>query len=54
MYEFELMYGDLCESILFLENNIDDVCWEMKLFGVENEFFLEEIMGFSLWDYIIN
>lgn len=54
LYEMESTHGDSRESILLLENNIDDVCREMNVFGPENEPLLEEITGLSLRDHTIN
>jgi pilus assembly protein CpaF len=42
------------ESILLLENNIEDVCRELDLFGPENEALLEEITGLTLRDHLVN
>jgi len=54
LYEMETTRGDDTESILLLENNIEDVCREMHVFGDENEQLLEEIIGLSLRDHLIN
>jgi pilus assembly protein CpaF len=60
LYEFEARptsprcpAGDV-ESILLLENNIEDVCRELDLFGPENEALLEEITGLTLRDHLVN
>ena len=60
LYEFEARptsgrcpAGDV-ESILLLENNIEDVCRELDLFGPENETLLEEITGLTLRDHLVN
>jgi len=45
--------GDV-DSILMLENNIEDVCRELDLFGPENEAVLEEITGLVLRDHLVN
>jgi Flp pilus assembly CpaF family ATPase len=37
-----------------LENNIEDVCRELEVFGPENEALLEEITGLTLRDHLIN
>ena len=37
LYEFETNRGSDPQSIVLLENNIEDVCREMKLFSPENE-----------------
>lgn len=54
LYEMESTHGDSRESIMLLENNIDDVCREMRVFEAENEALLEEITGLSLRDHTIN
>ena len=42
------------QSILLLENNIEDVCRELNVFGPENEPLLEEITGLTLRDHLVN
>ena len=42
------------QSILLLENNIEDVCRELDVFGPDNEPLLEEITGLTLRDHLIN
>lgn len=54
LYEMESTHGDSRDSIMLLENNIEDVCREMKLFHDSNESLLEEITGLSLKDHTIN
>ncbi len=54
LYEFEGDRGSDPESIVLLENNIEDVCREMKLFSPENEALLEEITGLTLRDHLVN
>ncbi len=54
LYEMESMHGDLSESIMLLENNIEDVCRELSVFGAENETLLEEITGLGMRDHLIN
>ncbi len=54
LYEFEGQRGASEESILLLENNIEDVCREMGAFDAENERLLEEINGLTLRDQLIN
>src|SRR2546426_608991 len=54
LYEMEATRGGSQESILALENNIDDVCREMHLFAAGNEQLLEEITGLALRDHLIN
>jgi Flp pilus assembly CpaF family ATPase len=54
LYEFETNRAGDTESILLLENNIEDVCRELDLFGLENESLLEEITGLTLRDHLVN
>jgi len=53
---FELESSQLggTESILLLEQNIEDVCRELNLFGPENDTLLEEVVGLTLRDLLIN
>jgi Flp pilus assembly CpaF family ATPase len=54
LYQFESSHGSDPQSILLLENNIEDVCRELCLFGEENEPLIEEITGLTLRDHLIN
>ncbi len=54
VYDMKATGGNDRETILLLENNIEDVCRELKLFDVHNEAVIEEIVGLSLRDYLIN
>jgi len=54
LYEFEARRGSDSQSILLLENNIEDVCRELALFGPGNEALLEEITGLTLRDHLVN
>lgn len=54
LYEFETNRAGDTESILLLENNIEDVCRELNVFGPENEALLEEITGLTLRDHLVN
>ncbi|QDU98019.1 ATPase, T2SS/T4P/T4SS family [Lignipirellula cremea] len=54
LYEMENAHGQNEASILLLENNIEDVCRELNLFGPQNEALLEEICGLGLRDHSIN
>jgi len=54
LYEFEANRSSDSESILLLENNIEDVCRDLKVFGQENETLLEEITGLTLRDHLVN
>ncbi len=54
LYEIEAnQIGDQ-DSILLLENNIEDVCREVNLFGPSNDALLEEVTGLTLRDLLIN
>ena len=53
LYEFEANRGD-SQSILLLENNIEDVCRDLGVFGTGNESLLEEITGLVLRDHLVN
>ena len=54
LYEFEGNRTGDTESILLLENNIEDVCRELHVFDPENEPLLEEITGLTLRDHLVN
>ncbi len=54
LYEFEDKRANDVESIMLLENNIEDVCRELNLFGKENEALLEETTGLVLRDHLVN
>ena len=54
LYEFEGKRGGDPESIILLENNIEDVCRELRVFEPENEALLEEITGLVLRDHLVN
>ena len=54
LYELETNRVGNTESILLLENNIEDICRELNLFGPENAALLEEVTGLTLRDYLIN
>ncbi len=54
LYEFETDQAGDPQSILLLENNIEDVCRELDLFGPANEALLEEISGLTLRDHLVN
>jgi len=54
LYEFESNRASDAESILLLENNIEDVCRELKVFSPPNEPLLEEVTGLTLRDHLIN
>jgi len=54
LYEFETNRGSDSDSILLLENNIEDVCRDLKVFATDNEALLEEITGLTLRDHLVN
>jgi Flp pilus assembly CpaF family ATPase len=54
LYEMENRRASSQESILLLENNIEDTCRELHVFGTENEPLLEELTGLTLRDHLIN
>jgi pilus assembly protein CpaF len=54
LYEFETNRASNPESILLLENNIEDVCRELRLFAPDNESLLEEVTGLTLRDHLVN
>ena len=54
LYQFEAGGGSDAESILLLENNIEDVCRDLELFSAQNEALLEEITGLTLRDHLVN
>ena len=54
LYEFETNQAGDTESILLLENNIEDVCRDLRVFAPENEALLEEITGLTLRDHLVN
>jgi pilus assembly protein CpaF len=54
LYELESNRHGNAESILLLENNIEDICRELNLFGAENAALLEEVTGLTLRDYLVN
>lgn len=54
LYEFETSRANDVQSIVLLENNIEDVCRDLNVFGKENEALLEEITGLVLRDHLVN
>lgn len=54
LYELENNRIGDTESILMLERNIEDVCRELRLFGDDNESLLEEVIGLTLRDLLVN
>ncbi|MEZ6064263.1 MAG: ATPase, T2SS/T4P/T4SS family [Planctomycetaceae bacterium] len=54
LYELENNQLGNEQSILLLEKHIEDVCREMQLFSEQNASLLEEVIGLTLRDYVIN
>jgi len=54
LYEIEHSRLGSSDTIVLLEQNIEDVCRELNLFGPDNEPLLEEIVGLTLRDLVIN
>ncbi len=54
LYEFEAHQARDPQAILLLENNIEDVCRELNVFGPENEALLEELSGLTIRDLLVN
>jgi Flp pilus assembly CpaF family ATPase len=54
LYEFETDSVRGGDNIVLLENNIEDVCRELEVFGPKNEAVLEEITGIVLRDQLVN
>ncbi len=54
LYELEHTGGSNADSVLLLENNIEDVCRELTLFNKENDNLLEEVAGLAFYDHLIN
>ncbi len=54
LYELENNQLGTEQSILLLEKHIEDVCREMRLFSEQNDPLLEEVIGLTLRDYVIN
>lgn len=54
LYELENNRIGDTESILVLERNIEDVCRELLLFNDDNEPLLQEVIGLTLRDLLVN
>jgi pilus assembly protein CpaF len=54
LYELENNQLGTAQSILLLEKHIEDVCRELQLFSEQNDALLEELIGLTLRDYVIN
>ncbi|MFW6169151.1 MAG: ATPase, T2SS/T4P/T4SS family [Planctomycetota bacterium] len=54
LYDMEMSRRDQRETILSLENNIEDVCNELSVFDEANQAMLEEITGVAFHDHTIN
>ncbi|NQT40737.1 MAG: Flp pilus assembly complex ATPase component TadA [Planctomycetes bacterium] len=54
LYEYDDAPVADSENILMLENNVEDACRELDVFGSHNEALIEEITGLTLHDHLIN
>ncbi len=54
LYELETRRVGNQETILLLENNIEDICRELNVFSSDNEALLEEVTGLTLRDLLVN
>jgi pilus assembly protein CpaF len=54
LYELEANQVGNSDSILLLENNIEDICREFGLFTASNDALLEEVSGLVLRDFLVN
>ena len=54
LYELESNRQGDADSILTLESHVEDVCRELGLFADSNEQLLEEIVGLTIRDLLIN
>jgi Flp pilus assembly CpaF family ATPase len=54
LFEMERNRSGNPATILLLENNIEDVCRELNVFGRENHLVLEEVTRLTLCDHLIN
>ncbi len=54
LYELENNRVHNRDNILLLENNIEDVCRELEVFGADNEPILDELTVLTLRDLLIN
>ncbi len=54
LYEYDDAPVADSENILMLENNVEDACRELDVFGGHNEALIEEITGLTLRDHLIN
>ncbi len=54
LYEMENTRSGRHDSILLLENNIEDVCRDLQVFRKENDAILEEMAGLALRDLSVN
>ena len=54
LYEIEANRVGDRDTILLLENNIEDVCRELNVFGTSNDALLEEVTGLVLRDLLVN
>jgi Flp pilus assembly CpaF family ATPase len=54
LHELDSRRANDPESILLLENHIEDVCRELHLFAIDNEALLEELTGLVVRDHLVN
>lgn len=54
LFEMERNRSGNPTTILLLENNIEDVCRDLNVFGPENQLVLEEVTRLTLCDHLIN
>ena len=54
LYELAANSRGSTDSILLLENNIEDTCRELRVFAPENDALLEEVTGLTLRDLLVN
>lgn len=53
LYEFETQRRADPQTILMLENHIEDICRELGVFAPENDLILEELAGLAIRDLLV-
>jgi pilus assembly protein CpaF len=53
LYEFEAQRKPDANTILLLENHIEDICRELGVFSPENDLILEELAGLAIRDLLV-
>jgi len=53
LYEFEAQRKPDTNTILLLENHIEDICRELRVFSQENDLILEELAGLAIRDLLV-